>query len=313
LVSFKDFETLLTETTQLVSRRLGYYHSGIFILDEDKQFAVLRAANSEGGQKMLKRGYRMKVGQTGIVGYVTSTGNPHIAQETGSDKIHFINPDLPDTRSEIALPLKSGNQVIGALDVQSTQANAFSQEDLNILSTLADQVSAAMENVRLHEESREALARAETAYRQLTGETWTNIQRFSPLVGYRFDGRKSEPLIKYAKIGQADGRQEAFSVPVQLRGESIGNLRIKPASDGRKWTEDEIAIIKATAERVALAAENARLVSESQKRASKEQIIGEVSSKISSAINLDSILQTALRELGRILPSADITIQIENE
>jgi GAF domain-containing protein len=100
---------------------------------------------------------------------------------------------------------------------------------------------------------------------------------------------------------------------VELRGAAIGMLRIKPASDGHQWTEDEKTIIQATAERVALAAENARLVAESQKRASKEQVIGEASSKISSAINLDNILQTALREMGRILPGAEISIQVENE
>ena len=100
---------------------------------------------------------------------------------------------------------------------------------------------------------------------------------------------------------------------MQLRGESIGRLRIKPAVDGHEWTEDEIAIIRATAERVALAAENARLILESQKNAAKEQVISEISSKIGASINLDNILQTTLREMGRILPGAEISIQVENE
>src|SRR3990172_7530021 len=170
LVSIKDRETLLTETARLVSRRLGHYHIGIFLLDEDKQFAILLAANSEGGQKMLKRGYRLQISQTGIVGYVASTGNPRISLDTELDKVHTDNPDLPETRSEIALPLTSGSQVIGALDMQSTQPNAFSQEDLDTLSILSDQVSAALENVRLHEESQEALSKAEAVYHRLTGE-----------------------------------------------------------------------------------------------------------------------------------------------
>jgi GAF domain-containing protein len=133
------------------------------------------------------------------------------------------------------------------------------------------------------------------------------------VAGYRYDGTKAEPLKVSTNGEQAKPLKEAFSVPVQLRGESIGSLRIKPTADGHQWSEDEIAIIQATAERVALAIENARLVSESQKNASKEQVIGEASSRISSAINLDNILQTALREMGRIIPGADISIQIENE
>jgi GAF domain-containing protein/HAMP domain-containing protein len=311
--SIQNQEELLTRITRTISQYFGFYHAGIFLLDDSKQYAVLRAANSEGGRRMLKRGHRLEVGQTGIVGFVTSTGSPRIALDTGTDAVYFDNPDLPDTHSEMALPLKIGGQVVGALDVQSVEPNAFAQEDINILSALADQVSAALENARLHEEAQDALSKAEAAYRQLTSDTWSNIQRLSPVVGYRFDGNKAEPLSQPTNGVQPESQQEAFSVPMQLRGESIGRLRIKPATDGQQWSEDEIAIIQATAERVALAVENARLVLESQKRASKEQVIGEISTKISSAINLDNILQTTLREMGRILPGAEISIQVENE
>jgi len=311
--SIQDQEELLPRITRMISQYFGFYHVGVFLLDEDNQYAVLRAANSEGGGRMLARKHRLEVGQTGIVGYVTSTGNPRITLDTGADAVYFNNPDLPETHSEMALPLKAGGRVIGALDVQSTEPNAFAQEDINILSTLADQVSSAIQNARLYEESREALAQAETAYRRLTGEAWANVRRFTPVVGYRFDGVKPEPLTQHTNGEQVENQKDAFSVPVQLRGESIGRLRIKPASDGHQWTEDEIAIIRATAERVAMAAENARLVLESQKSAAKEQIIGEISSKIGASINLDNILQTTLREMGRILPGAEISIQVENE
>ena len=311
--SIQNQEELLTRITRMISQYFGFYHVGIFLLDDNKQFAVLRAANSEGGRKMLKRGHRLQVGQTGIVGFVTSTGNPRIALDTGTDAVYFDNPDLPETHSEMALPLKISGQVVGALDVQSTMPNAFTQEDINILSALADQVSAALENARLHEEAKGALSKAEAAYRQITGTSWSNIQRFSPIIGYRFDGTKAEPLNQPTNGTQPEGQKEAFSVPVQLRGESIGRLRIRPISEEYSWTDDEIAIIQATAERVAMAVENARLVLESQKRASKEQVIGEASTKISSAINLDNILQTTLREMGRILPGAEISIQVENE
>jgi len=147
----------------------------------------------------------------------------------------------------------------------------------------------------------------------LTGEAWANVRRFAPIVGYRFDGTKPEPLTQYTKDQQAESQKGAFSVPLQLRGESIGRLWIKPVSAGYQWTENEIAIIRATAERVALAAENARLVVESRKSAAKEQVIGEISAKIGAAINLDNILQTTLREMGRILPGAEISIQVEKE
>jgi GAF domain-containing protein/HAMP domain-containing protein len=311
--TIQEQEELLPRITHMISRHFGFYHVGIFLLDEGKQYAILRAANSKGGKRMLERGHRLGVGQTGIVGHVTSTGNPRIALDTGTDAVYFDNPDLPDTRSEMALPLTSGDQVVGALDVQSTEQNAFTQEDVNILSVLADHVSTAIQNARLYEESREALAQAESVSRQLTGDAWTNVRRFAPLVGYHFDGTKPKPLTQPTNGEQTEVQEEAFSVPVQLRNETIGRLRIKSAADGHEWTEDEVAIIRATAERVALAAENARLILESQKSAAKEQVIGEISSKIGAAINLDNILQTTLREMGRILPGAEISIQVENE
>ncbi len=308
--SIQNQEELLNRITHMISEHFGFYHAGIFLLDDNKQYAVLRAANSEGGQRMLKRGHRLQVGQTGIVGFVTSTGAPRIALDTGADAVYFDNPDLPDTHSEMALPLKVRDQVIGALDVQSTMPNAFAQEDINILSALADQVSAALENSRLHEETQDALSKAETAYRQLAGVSWSNIRRFSSLTGYRFDGTESEPLNQPTNGTQPESRQEAFSVPVQLRGEPIGRLRIKPTSEGYSWTDDEIAIIQATAERVALAVENARLVLESQERASKELIIGEITGKIGSSINLRNVLQTAVEELGHAIPGSEVVIQL---
>lgn len=311
--SIQDLEELLPRITRMISQYFGFYHTGIFLLDDNHEFAVLRAANSEGGQKMLERGHRLEIGETGIVGYVTATGSPRIALDTGADAVYFDNPDLPETRSEMALPLKSGAEVIGALDVQSIVPNAFTEDDVNILSALADQVSTAILNARLYQEARESLSRAEAASRQLMGKAWNEIQNYTPVIGYKFDGTKPEPIKEPVNDETSDEGNGSFYAPVQLRGEIIGSLRINPPTDGHKWTDDEIAIIQATAERVALAAENARLVMESQKRASKEQVIGEITTKIGAAINLDNLLQTTLREMGRILPGAEISIQVENE
>jgi hypothetical protein len=100
---------------------------------------------------------------------------------------------------------------------------------------------------------------------------------------------------------------------VLLRGQEIGKLKVNSQGADRSWDQDEIAIVQVAAERAALALENARLLEDAQRRASKEQIIGEISSKIGASINLDNILQTTLREMGRILPGAEISIQVENE
>ncbi len=156
-----DVDQLLDETVHLISEQFGFYHAGVFLLDEGEKFAVLRAASSEGGRRMLERGHRLPVGKVGIVGHVASTGEPRISLDVGLDAEHYAHSDLPDTRSEMALPLKVRGRVIGVLDVQSTQESAFSEEDVRILQTLADQLAAAIANARLFQEVRaDAMRRA---------------------------------------------------------------------------------------------------------------------------------------------------------
>ena len=148
-ISVHDLDALLSQVTHLINELFGFYHLGIFLLDEDGEYAVLRATNSEGGQQMLANGHKLKVGQQGIVGYVTGTGQPRIALDVGADAVHFKNPLLPETRSEMALPLKVGERVIGALDVQSRQAAAYDEDNVTVFQMMADHLAITIENARL--------------------------------------------------------------------------------------------------------------------------------------------------------------------
>jgi len=149
--SIHDTFDLLNRSVALISERFGFYHAGIFLVDENGENAWLRAASSEGGQRMLDANHHLAVGKVGIVGYVTGTGKPRIALDVGEDMVHFANPDLPMTRSEMALPLRVGANIIGALDVQSEAPNAFKDDDILILQTVADQLAVAIENASLFE------------------------------------------------------------------------------------------------------------------------------------------------------------------
>ncbi|HDQ71379.1 MAG TPA: GAF domain-containing protein, partial [Chloroflexi bacterium] len=159
--SILDVDALLNQTVHLISEQFEFYHAGVFLVDDNQEYAVLHAASSEGGQKMLAKGHKLPVGKVGIVGNVAATGEPHIALDVGEDAVHFANPDLPETHSEMGLPLKVRNQVIGVLDVQSIQEAAFSEEDVAVLQTLADQLAAAIVNARLFQNVRtDAMRRA---------------------------------------------------------------------------------------------------------------------------------------------------------
>jgi len=317
----RDLDSLLTQIAEVINYEFGFYHVGIFLLDTAREYAVLSASNSSGGRKMLERSHRLKVGETGLVGYVTSTGRPRVALDAGADAVFFNNPDLPETRSEITLPLRIGEDIIGALDVQSTEANAFNQEDINILSTLADQVSIAIQNSRQYEETRRALAESGALSRQFVQAGWRQFTRASKLEGIRHTGAKTTLLYKQngndSVEGESDqlrmkGRGAVLSLPIKLRGEVIGSVDIR-SPENRQWDQDELDVVTAIIERSAIAMENARLLAESQKLAAKERTIGDISTKISAQSDIDGLLKIAAQELSRSLPGMDIAIQLTKE
>ena len=304
--TLQNQEQTFVQVVQTISEQLGHYHVGIFLLDATKKYAILKATNSEGGRRMLERGHRLEVGAVGIVGIVAARGKPRIALDTGIDAVYFDNPVLPDTKSEVALPLTQGQEIVGVLDVQSTTQNAFSQDDIDTLTILANQVSITIQNTRLYEENITALEAAEKAYRQISGESWRLALKSQPLKGYVYDGISSQPLT-HSPSGHS------VSIPVNVRGQNIGALKLEALQPDREWSDDEIAMITAAAERAALALENARLLTESQKRAAKERIIGEISAKISAQTEVDDLLKTAAKELTKTLPGTEIAIQFRKD
>jgi GAF domain-containing protein len=224
------------------------------------------------------------------------------------DSVHFDNPDLPDTRSEIALPLKIAGETIGALDLQSTEVNAFTPEDVEVLSILANQLAIAIQNARLFESAHQAVQDAETAYRQLTGESWNQFLRSREIYGYHFDGFKAKSLLEKFN----DEKELALTIPVRLRGQEIGKLKMTSLKADRVWNDDEIAMAESAAERAALALENARLVEDAQRRAAKELTISEGATRVSEALDVESILQATAEELERVLNSSEVVIQLDS-
>ncbi|MEW6286444.1 MAG: GAF domain-containing protein [Chloroflexota bacterium] len=318
-----ELDSLLKQITVAISREFGFYHVGVFLLDNTGEYAVLSAANSPGGQRMLARGHRLKVGETGLVGYAAGAGKPRIALDTGADAVFFNNPDLPDTRSEIALPLRAGETVIGVLDVQSTEPNAFTEEDITTLSILADQVSIAIQNARQNEETRQALAEAEILSKQFVRTGWRQFTKQQKLLGVRHTGaqtfllrvnnsKEAQEILQSAKPLKAGAGGAMLSIPITLRGQTIGSVDIR-APGNRQWDQDELDIVNAILERAAIAMENARLLAESQKRAAKEHAIGEISAKISALSDVEELLKAAALELKRALPETEVVVQLQSD
>jgi GAF domain-containing protein len=315
ITSVRDLRELLPQITTVISESFGFYHVGIFLLDEVHQYAILSAANSAGGSKMLERKHRLRVGEEGIVGYVTSSGEPRIAMDVGRDPVFFNNPDLPETHSEMALPLKSGGDIVGALDVQSKEIRAFNSEDVQMLGLLANQVSLAIENARLFDETRIALAEAEAVSRQFTREVWGRLPAEQKLIGYRYNITGATPMSELLDLTEpAKGKSQAKQtetnqvvVPIKLRGETIGTLVVQSPSAGN-LNQDQLDLIKAVAERVALSAENARLFEETTRRAERERLVSDITGRIRSLNDPQAMVQTAVEELRKVLGATRVEV-----
>jgi len=320
--SNQNLEVLLPNLVELISKRFGFYHIGIFLLDEAREFAELRATNSEGGKHMLARKHKLGIGQSGIVGFVSATGKPRITLDVGDDAVFFNNPDLPNTHSETALPLRSGDQIIGVLDIQSIESNAFHEEDIEVLSTLADQVSIAIQNAQSFEASQELLKEAQRSSGAFLGESWRILQGQEESIGYQITENKLKPLtkattstqIKKAVAGKAtvieNGENATLAIPIRLRDQVIGIMNMHVLEE-HEWDADEVDVAEAVAERLSLALEAALLLKSTQRSAEIERITADISTKIGATTQFDSILRTAAEELSRVLGSSEVLVQIQ--
>lgn len=333
IASTRDLESLLSDVTTLISERFNFYHVGIFLNDEKNEYAVLRAANSAGGRKMLARQHKLQIGQVGIVGYVTGTGNPRIATDVGQDAVFFNNPDLPETKSEMALPLRVGDKTIGALDVQSTLSNAFTNDDIELFSTLADQVAIAINNNELYLETSKALSEAEKVHRQYLNQEWTRQSNEASVNSVRFANNSfdlfSEDLPEVKMVlesarpvfkSQKDPEQKdkfisTLTVPLMLYGEPIGVFHLQETADKPfVWSQNDLLTIQEVSSQVSQSLENARLFEETIRRADRERKVLEITSKIRSTNDPQQMLQIALEELKKNLGAtkAQIVFNVGN-
>jgi GAF domain-containing protein/HAMP domain-containing protein len=293
-----DPDELITKVVNLITDRFGYYYAAIFLIDESGQWATLKDATGIAGQTLKSHNHRLSVGGKSMVGTAISTRHARIALDVGFEPVRFENPLLPDTRSEIALPLVVAERVIGVLDVQSIQENAFNDQDVDTLQGMANSVATALENARLFRETQKNLEELRIIQRENVVKTWSGTTQENK--GYEYSS-SSEDLAP-------DTVMSALDVPLILREQIIGQLHLEGQQD---WTPEERSLVEAVATQAALAMENARLLEESRQMAQRERLAAEITGKVWSSPNTDFILQTALKELGRALRADEATIELK--
>jgi GAF domain-containing protein/HAMP domain-containing protein len=327
-----DLDTLLNASANLIRERFKYYHVGIFLVDERREFAILRAASSIAAHQMLEQNYKLKVGQEGLVGNVTRTGQAHIALDVGTDAIHFQNPFLPETHSEIVLPLRSRSVTIGALDIQTNIQSAFTEQDVKVLQLLADQLAAAIENAQLVQQVEGTFTELNNSYRLQTQSVWQSTINLYERPSYEYDGiqvravpqhlpndllkrlENGEPIIvKENDESKNSESKTTLMVPLMVLNQVIGVIGLEQENPDHVWTNQEISIAQAAANRAGISLENARLLKESQRRAVKERTIFEATARIGSSLSIENILQATAEELEKVLSGAEVILQFQSE
>jgi GAF domain-containing protein len=302
ITATRDLDQLLKQVVDLIVERFSeVYHAQVFLIDDEQQ-AVLRESSGEAGKQLLARNHRLGVGSQSVIGRVTDKAQPVVVSDTDLDPTHRRNELLPNTRSEMALPLIAVGRVIGALDIQSTTANAFRESDVRVFQTMADQLAIAIENARLFQRAQRDLEEIELLNRRLTGEGWSNYQRSRGMVagGYEATASGVRPLPSGLEQDGQPAGDATLRMPLMVRGEAVGVLDVKSRS-GESPSAEVQAILEAVAERVALALDSTRLSESALRQAEREQVLGHISAELQATTDLDVILRVAAREASRAM------------
>lgn len=315
-----DVDRLLPDVCELIKERFELYYVGIFLIIEEIEgdadyspakaqaggiYAVLSAGTGEAGRNMLAASHKLLVGGDSMIGWATGFRQARIALDVGMEAVRFSNPHLPNTRSEMALPIMVQDQVLGAISIQSDKAEAFDDDDITVLQGIADSLGSAIQNARLFTEVQNSLDEIQTLHRHYLQQAWSDVIQSQGELAYTY-----QPTY----LGETADAANTIEVPLKLRDQVIGRLTLEADDGGATsdtWSPEKLALIETIADQAALALENARLLEETQHRAEYESVRASIANKVWQSTNVDTILRTALQELGASLGAVEGIIQLE--
>lgn len=302
--AMRDLNSLLQLALKLIRERFGFYHASIFLMDEAGEFAVLRESTGEVGAQLKAKGHRLGVGSHSLVGWVTQNRRPRVALDVAGDPFHFQNPLLPDTRSELCIPLIAGNQLLGVLDVQSTEINAFTENMVQVLQTLADQLSVAIQNADLFQRTQASLQEVSTLYQQVTSTAWHTLLRNEPReLAYDLEpGAETQPA--------ADRSSAPLIIPLRMGAEILGAIELHGWRTSALGPEEQ-AILDTIATQISVALESAALFQDTQRRRNREQLINDITYRMRATLDPAAIVQSGIRELGRALGATEVVVTLQ--
>jgi GAF domain-containing protein len=332
--SILDPEQLVWQAVELIQERFGFYHVGLFVLDEAGEWAVYRAGGGEAGRRLWEEGFRLEVGGASMVGWCAANAKARVSQDVGVEAIRTEHALVPETQSEAALPLIARGQVIGALSVQSAEVGTFDPETVAALQTMVDQVAVALDNARLFVDSQRALETARRAYGELTRQAWNELLQTRTDWGYSYAEQGVAPvqgdwqpelhqalqagqpvLSSQGRVEEGDGTacqatEPALAIPLRVRDDVIGVLGFYKDSPDEEWTDQEASLLQRMADRLGAALESAQLFEETQRRAARDRLLGEVTARIRETLDVETVLKAAAREARQALGLPEVVVRL---
>jgi GAF domain-containing protein len=320
-----ELNDLLNRAAEIIRDRFAFYHVSIFLLDEERRYAHLTASTGEIGERMLARGHRVPVDAHSVIGRVAIASDIIVARDAERDYGYSFNEQLPDTRSELAAPIKDNEGIVGILDVQSRRVDAFNLMEVDALRVIVTQLATAIRNARLFEEkernirenkrlfieSETNLRENQRLTRQLTKQAWTDYLKTDRRIeGVTLEGQDfhntadwSEQMLNASRrrrpITKEVENKRIVAVPIELRGEVVGAIEIETQQSVNQ--EDTIDMARAISQRLAVSLDNARLFEESNEATAQEQRVSEIVTQYQSASTVDELLQVTLQGLAETL------------
>jgi GAF domain-containing protein/HAMP domain-containing protein len=322
--SILETDQLIQDVVELIRDRFDLYYVGLFLMDSTGEWAVLQAGTGAAGRALLSRGHQLPINDKSMIGWTIAQGQSRVTRLAEKDAVRLATPELPDTRSEAALPLRSRGRVYGALTVQHTRPDAFDEDTVAVLQAMTDQVAVTLDNARLFTEGQEALEIARRAYGQLGQEAWRELLHSRRDWGYRYFQRGLVPtegdwppeMIQASQSGQMvqeDGQEKAtLSMPIKISGEGVGALSFRKGEAGEAWTTEEIELLESFVGQLELALDGARLYQDTQRRAAEDRLISEVTARMRETLDMDTVLQTAIREMGVALGLPRVEVRMSS-
>ncbi len=303
--AFRDVGELLDSAVTLIAGAFGYEHVAVYLMDEMQRYLILSAASSDAGKSLVQAGFRQALGE-GVVGSTARTGLPRLLSDVQASPDYFALPGLGTVRSELAIPMRVGDRVIGVLDLESFSPQAFTAASVTVLQTLADQITLALENARLLAASQQAVAELQRLYSTQAREAWSQLVT-GGIPAYRYTGVDVVPLRESRGVS-VGGR--TLELPLKLRDQVLGSIVLERSMTQPAWTEDERLIAEAIAEQAALALDNARLLAETRARAAREGLTAEIAARMRESLDIEKVLQVAVQDLGRALGAVEVNIRL---